>query len=514
MLVRRPGRLAAAAVLSTALILGSSLGAQADGGEFPATPGAAGLGDAIYPNLGNGGYQADRYDLDLSYDAATKLVAGHVKIVATTTQNLSAFNLDSFGLDITELRVNGSTELYKQDGEELVVSLEWPIRTATRFEIDVTYTADPRKIKPPAGGWVATPDGFATAPQPAGAHTIFPGNDHPSDKAQYRFRITAPAGTVGVASGRYVGETANPDGSKTYAYETVNPIAAELVQASVGDYTIVHRNPDAPATDPVLRDVVPTARLPKVDAALKLTAGQLAWIQQRLGAFPLEAYGILPANNDATDAFDFTGLETQTLTLYKPNYLTQTEDKIASHMMHELVHSWFGNSVGPAAWSDLWFNEGHADYYGLLYRYERGWPDSSGSRTLDERAKILYSQGDIWRQKSGPVAKPNLQNLYDNQRYTGGVLVLYALGQKIGAEKFNQIEQAVLAEHRNGIISTEQYIALATRVSGDASVKPFLEDWLYGTKTPPMPNHPDWTVTPPTAKALQNADLQSDRRGD
>lgn len=513
MLVRRRGRLAAAAVLSTALILGSALGAQADGGTFPASPGAPGVGDAVYPNLGNGGYQADRYELDLKYNAGTKLVAGHVKIFATATQNLSRFNLDSFGLDIHWLRVNTSTEQYTQDGEELVVSPEQAIRAGSAFVIEISYTADPRRIKPPAGGWVATPDGFATAPQPGGAHTIFPGNDHPSDKAQYRFRITAPPGTVGVASGKFVGEFANPDGSTTFSYETANPMATELVQASVGDYTIIHRNPDAPATAPVLRDVVPTARLPKVDAALKLTAGQLDWVTQRLGAFPLEAYGILPANNDASDAFDFTGLETQTLTLYKPNYLTQTEDKIGSHMMHELVHSWFGNSLTPASWSDLWFNEGHADYYGLIYRYERGWPDSRGYTTMVDRMKYTYSQGDLWRKSSGPVAKPNAKNLFDNQRYTGGVLALYALAEKVGQDKFQQIEQTALATHRNSTISTDQYIDLATTVSGDPTVRPFLEDWLYGTKTPPMPNHPDWTVIAPTAKTLRTTDLQSDRLG-
>ncbi|MDR6977939.1 hypothetical protein J2X68_004663 [Streptomyces sp. 3330] len=26
----------------------------------------------------------------------------------------------------------------------------------------------------------------------------------------------------------------------------------------------------------------------------------------------------------------------------------------------------------------------------------------------------------------------------------------------------------------------------------------FLRDWLYGTTTPRMPGHPDWTVTPVT----------------
>ena len=43
---------------------------------------------------------------------------------------------------------------------------------------------------------------------------------------------------------------------------------------------------------------------------------------------------------------------------------------------------------------------------------------------------------------------------------------------------------------------TDDFIALATEISGDSSVTPFLRDWLYGQKTPPMPGHPDWTVNP------------------
>ncbi|WP_133976681.1 M1 family metallopeptidase [Kribbella voronezhensis] len=439
------------------------------------------------------------------------MVDGHVKIFAAATKNLSRFNLDSYGLDIAEVRVDGSTESAVQDGEELVITPEWAIPSGRGFVVDITYKADPVKIKPPAGGWVATPDGFATAPQPSGADTIFPSNDHPSDKAQYVIRVTAPKGTIGVASGNHIGDQENADGSTTSTYATVNPMATELVQASVGDYTIVDRGTVDGAR---MRDVVPAARLAKVDPALKLTSAQLQWVKQYLGTFPLEAYGILPANSDAPDAFDFTGLETQTLTLYKPNYLAQAEDKIGSHMMHELVHNWFGNSVTPASWSDLWINEGHADYYALNYRYERGWPDNRGYKTMVDKMKYTYSQGDLWRASSGPVAKPNAKNLFDNQRYTGGVLVLYALREKVGAETFARIEQAVLADHRNGNISTDGYIDLATTVSGDPSVEPFLQDWLYVEKTPPMPNHPDWTVVPPTTKTLAATDLQSDRRGD
>jgi hypothetical protein len=41
--------------------------------------------------------------------------------------------------------------------------------------------------------------------------------------------------------------------------------------------------------------------------------------------------------------------------------------------------------------------------------------------------------------------------------------------------------------------STTNYIALAAKVSGK-NLRPFLHDWLYGTKTPAMPGHPDWKV--------------------
>ena len=110
-------------------------------------------------------------------------------------------------------------------------------------------------------------------------------------------------------------------------------------------------------------------------------------------------------------------------------------------MMHELVHSWFGNLVSPANWADLWLNEGHADFYGLLYRYERGWTDSLGLTTMEARMKDTYARGDQWRHDSGPVAAPNEANLFDSQRYLGGVLVLYALRQAVGEDVFTRIEQ-------------------------------------------------------------------------
>jgi aminopeptidase N len=481
--------LTAAAAAST--LAPAAHAAPARAARRDAAPGPETLGDPVYPALGNDGYRVTAYHLDLAYDAATRLVDATATLRIRTTQALSRFSLDALGLDVHAVRVAGRPALFEQAGEKLRVTPAAALPAQAHVAVCVEYGADPRRALPHTA-WVPTGDGFAVCPQPDSAHTVFPCNDHPSDKASFTFRLTVPDGLRAVASGLLTGTESLPDGRTAYTYRSRSPIATELVQITVGDYVV--RDRQGPHGLP-LRDVVPAARATALEPALALTPALVEWIEQRLGAYPFETYGLLPCNSDDPNAFDFTGLETQTLTLYKPNYLLQEEKKIGSHMMHELVHSWFGNLVSPATWADLWLNEGHADFYGLLYRYERGWADSLGLTTLEARMKDTYARGDQWRHDSGPVAAPNAANLFDSQRYLGGVLVLYALRQQVGEAVFTAIERTFLDRHRGASASTEDYIAVACEVSG-LDLSGFLRDWLYGTKTPRMPGHPDWTVTP------------------
>ncbi|MFJ2237286.1 M1 family metallopeptidase [Streptomyces sp. NPDC087859] len=487
---------APAALLGTAAVL--SVASPALAAPETGTPGPETLGDAVFPSLGNDGYRVSAYHLDLAYDATTRLVDATATLSITPTQDLSRFSLDALGLEIRTVTVAGAAAAFEQAGEKLRITPAEPPAADLPVDVTVAYSADPRRTLAHTA-WVPTPDGFAVCPQPDSAHTVFPCNDHPADKADFTFRVTVPAGLRGVASGGLVSTEELGDGRTAYTYRSREPMATELVQITVGDYVIKDR--PGPNGLP-LRDVVPTARAAALEPALALTPNLVSWIEQRLGAYPFETYGLLPCNNDASDAFDFTGLETQTLTLYKPNYLLQAEPKIGSHMMHELVHSYFGNSVSPATWSDLWLNEGHADFYGLLYRYERGWTDSLGLVTMEARMKDTYARGDQWRKSSGPVASPNAANLFDSQRYLGGVLVLYALRQLVGETVFTGIERTFLERFRNSSAATDDYIAVASEVSG-TDLSGFLRDWLYGTKTPRMPGHPDWTVTPVSSALRQ-----------
>ena len=184
------------------------------------------------------------------------------------------------------------------------------------------------------------------------------------------------------------------------------------------------------------------------------------WMQARVGGYPFDLYGSLVVEADLGFA-----LETQTLELMDTSWFDDyTQDTWDPTLLHEMSHMWFGDSVAPYAWSDLWLNEGHASWYEFLYAEEKGflegdtegYPDDSGYADFDDLMKAVYAHGDQWRAEDGPVALPTSEDtLFAFQRYHGGALVLYALRQKIGATAFQRIERAYVDRFKDRSVSTD-----------------------------------------------------------
>jgi aminopeptidase N len=319
-------------------------------------------------------------------------------------------------------------------------------------------------------------------------HTVFPCNDHPSDKAAFTVTLDVPSGWTGVANGVPAGTTTGR-GRTVWRYTEDRPMATELVQVAVGDVRVVRR-PDEQGVQ--IRDVVPRRLLSTAGAELAAQSDQIAWMAARVGPFPFPVYGRL-----AADA-QLAALETQTLTIVPRSYLALPPGPRDEVLLHELAHQWFGDSVSPAQWSDVWLNEGHATWYQLLYGAERGSLRSTfPAADLDGVMRAEYGQSDTFRRQFGPPGAPasasSLRALFNPDVYTGGALVLYALRQEIGTAAFEEVERRWVREHRDGVASTADYVALASQVAG-RDLRRFLDAWLYGMTVPPMPGHADWTV--------------------
>ncbi|MGH3328590.1 MAG: hypothetical protein ACRDPT_12480 [Streptomycetales bacterium] len=167
-------------------------------------PGAPGVGDGYFPRAGNGGYGVRHYLLDLTYHPRARHLEGVATIRATATDDLSTFDLDLHGFEISRLTVDGRPAGFRRDGQELVISPRPRLADGETFIVRVRYsgrTGRPVDVTGSLYGWVSMPDGALVANEPDGAPTWYPVNDHPTDKATYDFRVTVPAGKTAVANG-------------------------------------------------------------------------------------------------------------------------------------------------------------------------------------------------------------------------------------------------------------------------------------------------------------------------
>ena len=496
----RPRRIALSAALALVTLALAATPAGAHGGGAP-SPGAAGLGDRLFPNLGNGGYDALHYHLDLRYGSApADPVEGTVTIVARARQSLSRFNLDFAGASLGSVSVNGHRANWTREDEELVITPKRALRKHRKFVVRVSdfvaVPTTPDFDDPTSTALFITPDGTATAAQPDIAHRVFPSNDHPRDKASFSFRIDAPSELLAVANGVLTRKSERGDRT-IWHYWQRQPMATELIQLAVGDYDFISRGSHHGVD---VRDVTAPALTGLVGPLLAVEIDHIDWMQELVGRYPFDLYGSLVVDVELGFA-----LETQTLSIFDRLWFTEFGRGVWDPtMLHELAHAWFGDSVAPNEWSDLWLNEGHASWYEFIYAEEFGfleedtedYPNPTGYADLDDLMEAVYALGDQWRAAYGPVARPaSADTLFSFNVYHGGALVLYALREEIGRAAFERLERIWVNRYRGESAGTADFIELASKVAR-RDLTGFLEEWLYGTTTPPMPNHPDWTVLP------------------
>ena len=456
------------------------------GGVTLPAPAPLGVGDRLFPELGNPGYDVRAYDIHFDYSGDnTEPLRARTTIEADVTAagGLPRFNLDFASGKVQSVRVDGHAAQHRDVNEDLVVTPAEPVRRGERMRVEIRHTSPTANAA--KGGWIRTEDGLAMANQADAAHRVFPGNDHPSDKARFTFRVSAPSTLTVAAGGELTGRKRNGAGTE-WTYRLAHPMATELAQVSIGRSHV--RRTKGPHGLP-LRDVMPRADRKRLEPWLARTPAQLVWLERRLGRYPFETYGLLIA--DAETGFE---LETQTLSLFEKKLFTDAASPAwyqESIMVHEAAHQWFGDSVSPHRWDDLWLNEGNATWYEWLYAAERSGP------SLTSRVRDAYKNSDSWRKKFGPPARLHAArpgdktDIFRKSVYDGSAVVLFALREKIGAVAFNRLQREWVALHRDGNASTNDYIALADKVSGK-NLTAFLKDWLYGKKTPPMPDHPSW----------------------
>ncbi|HVA91236.1 MAG TPA: M1 family metallopeptidase, partial [Chloroflexota bacterium] len=369
-----------AALLTAALLLPLGYPAvPAGAGREQGQPssGAASIGDPYYPTLGNGGYDAQHYTLDLAVDVRHDTIAGTVTMTARAFHDLARFSLDFVGFHIGRVTVNGAVAVFSRPARKLLISPARPVLAGRLFTVMVTYSGTPTTIPTPSGdgGWHDNGSTVYVAGEPDGAEGWFPVNDHPRDKAVYSFRITVPKPFMAVANGLPRGTLAHAT-TTTFIWEERSPMAGYLATVAIGRFA--RQSATGPDGLPLL-SYYPPSLGGEAQATFARLPAMIAYFESILGPYPFDTYGTVMTAAPLSYA-----LETQTRSLFSPSVLSYIPDRAQEGISHELAHQWFGDSVSLTTWQDIWLNEGFATYLSWL------WLEHSGERSY--LSHIMHSQ--------------------------------------------------------------------------------------------------------------------------
>ena len=443
-----------------------------------AKPGTAGIGDSLYPDLGNGGYDIQHYNLDLTiHDVATSDLEGITTIEAQATQALNSFNLDFVGFEITNIMVNGKSADFKRSETELTITPSTPLAENESFTVEVQYQGSPVQRSsaalPIQIGWVTFEGGSFVLREPDGAATFYPVNDHPLDKASYTFRVTVPE-PFEVAANGVLTETIDNGKSTTFLFEARDPMASYLATVNIDEFDL--ETSQAENGIPI-RNYYSTGLPEDIRKPFEQQDEMLVYFSDIFGPYPFEVYGALVLDTDLGAA-----LETQTMSIFGMDMIDINQVEGSQQVIaHELAHQWFGDSVSLADWRDIWLNEGFATYAMGLWTEH-----TSGREVLDEWIKDLYAFVRENRENMSPPAEPPADELFNPGVYYWGALSLHALRLEVGDEVFFEILKTYYRQYKDGNATTADFIAVAEDVSGK-ELSAFFDSWLYSEDLAPIP---------------------------
>ncbi len=430
--------------------------------DAPAT--LAGIGDPYYPTYGNSGYDVQSYHLKVSYEPSSGRLTGSETVAAKATASLTKFDLDFHGMTVNSIDINGQKATFTRAADELVITPATAIAKGSSFTAQIEYGGVPQSITDPAlgsTGFLKTSDGALVLGEPESATTWFPVNDHPRDKALYDIELTVPEGLSGLSNGVLTGKSTK-DGLTTWHWLVDSPMAPYLATLVIGHYRVTEGTCEG---KPMITGVAASLPSDVIDPDLARTCEILDFLAQQFGPYPFDAYGGIVIDDDRIGF----ALECQTRPVYSGRFWRGSSNTVV--LAHELTHQWYGDSVSVDTWQQIWLNEGFATYGQWL------WQEHIGGTPVQTEFDRRYNDpaNAIWSIAPGA---PGRDNLFSASVYQRGGMTLVALRKEVGDDKFLQIMRTWAAQQKDGLGTTDKFIALAKQISGK-DLDAFFTKWLF-----------------------------------
>ena len=402
---------------------------------------------AINYNSRSDTFDIRSYHIQLNItDFTNKKIAGHCEIDAISKlNNISqiVFDLQQLTVDSIQLN-NAALNSYQQTNRFLIVTLPNVININDSVHFNIYYHGSPYNVSNGFGGFffsgnIAFNMGIGIGVDPPNLGRVwFPCFDNFVQRSTYEFNITTSIYNKAFCNGTLLNETTDSANQlKTWHYKLAEKIPTYLACVAVGPYATIHQTfTSVNGLMPVELDAL-AADTTLLKNCFTHLENAFDFFEEAFGPYRWEkvGYSLVPFNNGA--------MEHATNISYPRPFVDAQGTYEAEMMAHELAHHWFGDLVTCETASDMWLNEGWANFCGLYFlekQYDTSRYVYEVKKKLDDVLHYAHHTEGAYR----PVANIPDTLTYGTHVYDKGALVAHSLRAYLGDEFFNALKTYML----------------------------------------------------------------------
>lgn len=431
--------------------------------------------------------------LDLDADFAAHRMAGTATLDIQAAPGAGEIILDARGLEIEAITGPAGAPLRYALGQgDALHGQPLTVQIGAARRIAIRYRSGPEAE---ALQWLS-PDQTAGKRHPylfsQGEsilnRTWIPTQDSPGIRQTWEARITAPDPLKVVMSGERLtpnGEPAGP-GRRAFRFRMTHPVAPYLIAIAAGDLVFRPLGPRTGVwTEPAMIRAVAHEL---ADAERMVNAAERLYGPYRWGRYDMI---VLPPS------FPYGGMENPTLTFLTPTVIAG-DRSLVGVIAHELAHSWSGNLVTNATWSDFWLNEGFTTYFEnriMEAIYGRARAAQEASLSWDDMEAGLRELGPTAPGTALHVALADPDGSNSGIVYDKGAIFLRTIEHMVGRPRWDAYLRSYFDRHAFQPMTSERFLAdlRANLIRGDAALEARLmpERWIYEPGLPDNAARPD-----------------------